>query len=202
MPKPTNAATDLPTADATELRLLAEKADGLREQDLLLVEIVENGKRRLDLVAQSNVPSAAKPLASVRTNNVTKERRKFTIGLTLGDPVPEPAPRKQRAGAATQEEDSVLPNLGLPDALAEQCDALFWSEAAIDKFVVPYYVRLHGRQGLAALEDSFDTKPNIVAVAHTAPSETMSIGERRSAGFVALVESETRGGRIIAVPLL
>jgi len=67
-------------------------------------------------------------------------------------------------------------------------DALFWSRAAIEKFVMPYYAGFKEMNELQAkVMQPFDTDPNMVAVLHLPDSETID------ASLNAVVKSRTAG---------
>ena len=59
-----------------------------------------------------------------------------------------------RGGAPTVSGAAIRLSLG-DRPLQDEFDAFWWSESAIEKFVLPYYLRLVGSTGIAELEDGF-----------------------------------------------
>ena len=104
--------------EANELRRLAETADGLRNQDRVLV-------KRADVhmvVAASDVLGTDTRLIELRTNDeVAPQRPAFGIELTIS------------GGPST--------------GLGSRNDSLFWSLSAVDKFMIPYYASVARREG-------------------------------------------------------
>jgi hypothetical protein len=195
----------MPQLEASDLRALAEKADGMRERDLHLV--VRKGK--LEIVDE--LKDGDRRVAAVRTDDVTKRRRPFSLALELGAPVPEP----ESVSASETPASGELPAMSvlLPSDMTKVFDALFWTESAVDKFVLPYYQKLYSRKRLAELEDSFDTRPNVAAIAHFGMSETRLVEKGIAPaeakrivklagrfGFVALVGDDEGRGRVNVLP--
>ncbi len=50
----------------------------------------------------------------------------------------------------------------------EECDAVFWTEASVEKFVWPYY-EAHGID-VSRIRAAYEADPAIVAIAHVFPS--------------------------------
>jgi len=131
------------TITANQLRLLAEKADGTRDTPVFLVS---DGKN-LDVVEQGKVGDR-----EVLLEVDTKSRgpgvigdakvRIFWKGHTYG-------------GGA------------LDDA-----DALFVTQSAIEKFLLPYYMRLSSGAQVQALENKLFNDKTVAAAFHIPPSVT------------------------------
>lgn len=50
----------------------------------------------------------------------------------------------------------------------EGCDSVFWTEAAVEKFVWPYY-EAHGIE-VKPIREAYESDPNIAAIAHYQPT--------------------------------
>jgi len=102
------------TIDASELRKLAETADGLRNQNLALIK---RGNEHL-VVPEEELGSEDEMLISLRTDDpVTRGNRPgFEVVLDVDD--------------------------GPSVPLSSVADSLFWTLSAVDKFVIPYYSRI------------------------------------------------------------
>lgn len=126
------------------LRRLAEKADGLRDQDLALVQRADGQLDviPIDLVGEGQV------LYRLRTPSryPADQRPQFELVLT---PPPPGAPFDARA----------------------RYDALFWSESAVEKFLLPYYHRVRTPEQVLELARAFRDNPNVYAVGHVPPTE-------------------------------
>ncbi len=132
--------------DANALRKLAETADGLRNQDLVLVE--RDGVHMV--VAVGSVQSADNQLIALRTDGGDQgiERPTFEIELQIE---------------------------GGPDvALRENSDAIFWSLSAVDKFVLPYYARIWSMTTVLALRAKLASDSAWLALRHP-PGSTSSV---------------------------
>ena len=130
--------------DATELRKLAERADGLRNRNLKLV--VRNG--RLALIEGNRAARTEQGAPTLRTNDriLPSRRPRFTVQLIItGRKVTIP--------------------------LRNKFDAFFWSESAIEKFVVPYYSRIWPAAQVQALFEGFANDPFAIGVRHPPESD-------------------------------
>ncbi len=99
------------TISASDLRRLAETADGLRNRDLALVR--RGG--HVTLIDAAERVATDDHLLTLRTDDQTNPAQRPNFDITL----------------------QVLNGPSL--ALRGTYDAAFWSESAIDKFVIPYY---------------------------------------------------------------
>lgn len=115
-----------PPIPANVLRLLAEKADGRRGIDQSIVRMGDGDKAEYDVLtaaeidarrAQGETIEALIAIAATYTNTKRAERERETVVIIK---VPGAKPRTYNAG---------------------EVDALFLTEAAVEKFVLPYYAR-------------------------------------------------------------
>jgi hypothetical protein len=127
--------------DARELRHLAEAADGQRKRVLALVwNDVDRSYVLEELGSSSN-----EVVLQLFTPFVVDDRRRIAEMVQV----------KNLGG-------EVFP-------LPKDVDAIFWSEAAVEKFVIPYYARVLGVDGVRALWDAF-RDPTIIAIIHYEPT--------------------------------
>jgi hypothetical protein len=102
------------TIDASQLRKLAETADGLRNQNLALIK---RGNEHL-VIPEEELVSEDEMLISLRTD--------------------DPVTRSDRPGF-----EIVLHVEGGPSVpVSTVADSMFWTLSAVDKFVIPYYSRI------------------------------------------------------------
>jgi hypothetical protein len=106
--------------DSTGLRRLAEMADGGRDEDFY---IAVDADRKMVALREPPEPGKYKLVVPVHTSGAVPERRgirKLTATLDDGRTV------------------EIFPEAGL-----EVPDAMFWTESSVEKFLVPYYARVH-----------------------------------------------------------
>lgn len=125
------------------LRRLAEKADGLRDQDLALVQRADG---QLDVVPADQAGDA-QVLYRLRTPSRYPAEQRPPFQLVLTPPPP-----------------------GEPFDARARYDALFWSESAVEKFLLPYYQRVLTPEQLLELARAFRDNPNVYAIGHVAPT--------------------------------
>ncbi len=147
---------------ARALSWLAEQAEGMRNQDLSLVE---NLSGNIQLKLAEDVTSTERPLIGVRTEDKVPGRYKM-------EKITVKAPN--------------CPTADVP----EGWDALFWTEASIEKFFFPYYYsqRLLTEEDITALWADFKDK-TVVAFAHILPSRPVPIRGIDAAGVVFVDEA-------------
>jgi hypothetical protein len=141
---------------ANDLRRIAESADGTRSGPLELV----SGANGLELrpILAGQVPSDGAII--VETKDKASGRRKLTnVELTL---------------ESTGAKKSLPPH---------QFDSVFWSEAAAEKFLVPYYVSFLSDADMTRLKDAI-ASPEIVAIAHVYPTFFLTITSALTSLFV------------------
>jgi hypothetical protein len=134
-----------PKLSANELRYLAEKADGMRDQAVSL--IVDGDK--VDVVATKAVGT-----------------RKRLLDLAT------PARGPGIAGDAKTQIFWRGKIYGGPNTELDEADALFVTQSAIEKFLLPYYMRFKSGAQVQALENMLFNNPAAVAALHIPPSIT------------------------------
>jgi hypothetical protein len=99
-------------------------------------------------------------------------------------------------------------NLLNVEGTTDECDATFWSESAVEKFLIPYYASVAGDeaiQQLLDLLDDFHHKASVYALGHLPKSEYTSGGGTRNASGIekhfAVLTDETEDGTLKFVPL-
>ncbi|MBX9857310.1 MAG: hypothetical protein K2Y26_17400 [Gemmatimonadaceae bacterium] len=136
------------TVTANDLRRVAEAADGLRGTTYTL--------------------SANAPLRDGGTG----------LGLVPVDPKAPTAPGEIRVVTPLKAPGKPRPKAvyvqhpGTGEMIyidTEKFDAVFWGEAAIEKFLVPYYVRFQSEGFMQTLREAI-TNEEIIAIAHEYPT--------------------------------
>jgi hypothetical protein len=138
----------LPPLSATRLRELAEAADGLRGVPLKLA-FVDGDYRIVDANART---------ADDRTIPVATASTKDPDSVKVEDIAITPAPK-------------IAPDASGNTKVSQVFDALFWSESAVEKFLIPYYARLKDTRFLDQLRRDFRDK-SVYMIGHlpwTAP---------------------------------
>ncbi|MGI9043097.1 MAG: hypothetical protein ACR2GK_03100 [Gemmatimonadaceae bacterium] len=150
------------TLSANDLRWLGEEADGRRGESFGLVW--ENDKL---VFVPADDPRASKAVLTVRTEyevgpglQASEARIKVVVG-----------------------EEVIDPNKG-PDPV----DAVFLTQAAVEKFVIPYYTRMLELEQIEGIKRRLFEDARVVAAAHIRPS---IIDEVRSAKLVPIALSES-----------
>ncbi|MCC6929112.1 MAG: hypothetical protein IT359_09000 [Gemmatimonadaceae bacterium] len=132
---------------ANQLRWLAEAADGIRGSSAVMVERA-NGD--IDVISEAKRTASDKVLVELETGlrgpgiDGSALVRVFVDGRTL-----DPA-----AG------------------LTERVDALFVTQSAIQKFLLPYYMRFMSAAQVQALENRLFNDARVKAAVHIPPSST------------------------------
>jgi hypothetical protein len=132
---------------ANDLRALAEAADGLRDEDAVVIvdpEVAPGGPRYK--IVRESQRGDAQPVLRLRTDNKPPfVKRKPELVLMSDPPVSL----------------SSHPNLTLA-----HCDAVFTSISAVDKFVLPYYERMRELSAVQAAREKFAADSSALAVVH------------------------------------
>jgi hypothetical protein len=123
---------------ASELRRLAETADGLRNRDLVLVR----REGHVILINAADKVATDDHLVTLRTDDEIDPASRPAFDLEL------------------QIENG--PSLSLRNTY----DAAFWSESAIDKFVLPYYARYMSPARLRSLRERIASDPAMIMLPH------------------------------------
>ena len=135
-----SASSSAPPLSARALRRLAEAADGRRGE---AYAIFYDGTDYV--VAPADATDKGTKLVDLETPHLARGRK-----------VPKNLVHVQMPGAS-------------PRPLSSEYDAMFWSEAAVEKFVLPYYQRLLSRPAMNDLLDAHED-PNVVGILHIRPS--------------------------------
>jgi hypothetical protein len=140
------------TLTARQLRVLAEKAEGWRGKGPLVVIETTDGH---EVITEEDLRKRRSP-----ANIVAR--------VVASEDVPE-RERPARIDFYATADSAVEP-------LVDGFDALFWSEAAVQKFLFPYYhsLRLLTPQAMEQLERSYRDKKSI-AFAHKIDSRTLTM---------------------------
>jgi hypothetical protein len=138
-----------PTLTANQLRALAEKADGYRNEQLSVVLRQNGSGTTVEVVKGSEKLATDKELFGLGTND-----------------------NSLLAPAGT----SII--VKTPNGFQKECvgigDALFWSRAAVEKFVLPYYAGFKTPEELQAMMDAISA-PDIIVAIHAQPSNIEGI---------------------------
>jgi hypothetical protein len=149
------------TIDANALRLLAETADGLRNQDLVLITRDDV----LMVVPANEVLGADTQLTTLRTDDDVERDYRPTFEIQV-----------QINGAGHR--------------LDSDFDAVFWSLAAVDKFLIPYYTRLWPADTITAFRAKLESDSAWVALPHPPGSKLKVDRFTDIAGFQRLTLEE------------
>jgi hypothetical protein len=137
--------------NANDLRRVAETADGLRGKRLGLIV---DDKGYVDAIPLENVKAGQQVLLEVETPLVGPgipgdARTLITFrGITYG-----------------------------PGTDLDTADAVFTSQAAVEKFVLPYYVRFRSGAELQELQDKLFKDKDVIAAVHLPVSVTKAFTE-------------------------
>jgi hypothetical protein len=160
------------TSTANELRKAAEYADGYRGQEVFLVyrpDVIPGDDRR-GVIAVLQPDKNDTMLCTLQTPFVTPN---CNMNMTPIDFV------EARSG------DIVWQNLAErakdpADGSKWNFDSLFWSEAAIEKFLVPYYASFFSKAEMDLLHAAY-TDPQVFALGHRVPTIYTPIGSTNGA---------------------
>jgi hypothetical protein len=181
---PAENGSDTVHLDSVQLRLIAEAASGARGVPV-------------DFVA-----SADGTVEERRHSNETAPPGSVVIPAFTRDKVPDKPPLVE---ATIQAEGVGKPVdlLNLPNGLGA-ADAVFWSESAVEKFLIPYYASVYGNQAARAVGDLLeafhgDRGHAAGAGAATPPAaETYALAHIPKSEYVVL-SGESDIGREVAV---
>jgi len=179
--------------DSIQLRLIAEAASGLRGAPVHFVAMEDGSIREVyhgpaeagggtpdDVLAAA--PEQQMPVVvPAYTTNIFPDRPPLDLAQIQAEGVERP-----------------IDLLHLPGGLGE-ADAVFWSESAVEKFLIPYYASVYGNQATRAVGDileafhgdrgdgsaSFATDPNALtyAMAHLPKSEYVMLSDVNDMGM-------------------
>ena len=132
---------------ANDLRWLAEKADGLREQHLALVT---NDDGKLDVIKRDQLKPGQPVILDVET--------------------PDEGPGIPGDAKIRIEHRGVMYGAG---TTLDQADAVFVTQSAVEKFVLPYYMRFKSGAQVQALQNMLFRDPLVICAPHIPPSLTL-----------------------------
>lgn len=143
--------------DSTGLRRLAEMADGGRDETFY---IAVDAERRMVALREPPEPGKYKLVVPVHTPAAVRERR----GI--------------RKLTATLDDGRVVEIF--PEAGAERPDSMFWTESSVEKFLLPYYAKVHSaasRVGdeVQKVKDVFNGKIRPYGVPTETPVEVFAL---------------------------
>lgn len=140
--------------NANDLRRLAETADGMRGVDVALI-------------VRNKVPMVVTAGGEQPGDTVC-----FSMRTTDLNPAAE-RPDVVHVHLPIENKTIDLPSESPDDS--KKYDALFWSESAIFKFVMPYYSHEMTPAEYTAMAKNL-TDPSVVAAAHNPKSDTLALG--------------------------
>lgn len=142
-----------PPLTIPKLKVLTEKADGLRGENLCLAVIGDAEEpagspnaRRIDILPCKDVKENEQILFLLENQYPLEFKPRIPSPLTLQ---PNPEVRLSKSGRDVS-----------------TVDAWFTTPAAVDKFVVPYYSRILGPQWALDIQTAFYLDGRILAVVH------------------------------------
>ena len=148
---------------ANDLRKLAEAVDGVRDETAYVVW----GKEGPEVSTQQ--PASHEVIFECMTSNVEPDRRKM-VAIKLERPV------------ITAE--------GKPLTHFERrFDAMFWSEAALEKFMLPYYARFSSPRQMDRMRNASNQK-RVLAVMHVPWSTSRFLTSARDGEALAALTLE------------
>ena len=133
--------------DATVIRRAGEAADGRREEDLVFAEGIDG-----EVTFTTQQDAAAKGL---------KVKLRISTGFT------QPGLRKKVRLFLLYDNKGLL--------LDEGVDAVFLTQSAVEKFVLPYYTRTCEPKEIQELRDKLFDDARCVAAPHVPPSVTTGV---------------------------
>jgi hypothetical protein len=138
------AADDVATIDANRLRALAEAADGIRDHAAFLV---------------ANPPGSSEMFEVIDDPAKAKGRPVIMNLRTQDDQFPD------RPKIVLKCDQQLIDDAGKTVDLAD-CDAIFTTLSAVEKFLVPYYSRMRDLADVKAMRNKFATSTSSVAAFH------------------------------------
>lgn len=155
------------TLSANELRRLAEAVDGVRDQSAYIVWGANGPEVKTSVGRSDDV------MAECETNNIVRARA--TFDAITSDP-------------------RIVDDTGAPITdFASRYDAMFWSEAAVEKFVLPYYLRFRTPEEVDEIRTLFN-HPSVYSILHLPLTDCIFTSSARTDGRTveALTAAELR----------
>lgn len=131
---------------ANDLRKLAEHADGRRG---VKMKIVARGDDKLDISYDENDTSLFDVYTDATDNHPMGTPKEVTISY--------------------DERKVVFTNKDMDMASNKFLDSMFWTQSAIEKFMVPYYARIFSPLEMRDLRTAY-TDPQVIAIGHRYPT--------------------------------
>ncbi len=167
--------------DFDDLRRAVEAAHGQREQDLELCRVEKSGARRSGAVRLLTKTQKADLLADdwkVTPLARTKKRRENT---------------KRKDEVRTKVSIAIAGGKNTHKLTGDKADAAFWTESAIEKFMLPYYQRTLSPAAFQLLADAYyveDTADPILAFIHYPTSDYDDLRESDAPVAAPMTEAE------------
>jgi hypothetical protein len=183
-----DAMTRTITIDADQLRQLAEEADSKRGRKLKMVES-SHPKRKVKFVDHDSKEEEV----SIRVDTKGGKPKKLKVIV----------PDIEFKDAKGEKLKGKPGTSGKYDDYSELFDCIYWSESAIEKFVVPYYSSFIPLEEIQTrVIDEFQ-REDVVAFAHLPDSEVVE-GEDggKSYGLVKLCADQSYAGVITVTPVM
>lgn len=154
------------TQTADSLRWIGEAADGIRDTPCA---IVWNSEDKLEVVDALKVGSQA------------------TLGVTVLTPSNGSGMHHDKPVEIVYDGKNIL--------LDPKIDAIFLTQSAVEKFVLPYYTRMQTLEWTIAKRDELFKDPNVVAAVHASPSITSTWpgGQGGGQGLLAMFRDPATG---------
>jgi hypothetical protein len=171
---------------ANEFRALAEAIDSIRNEDACVVLNPDAGTtgRRFTAMAKSAAEQKGlKPILTLRTNDTPGPIERAPLNLSTSQP---------------------LEFVGNKIVNINQCDAIFTSLSAVEKFVVPYYARMRGLAECEGMRLRFAQDSRAVALLHLPGSveETARLADTANMFFAgAGAQKDAVAARLTMVPV-
>lgn len=167
-----NNSDDHPTITANQLRALAERADSRRGTTAYLVRNPDGSPEPYDVA-----------------NDDTRSGRDIVLRLETEDAAPAFMKRQVDLKLTA---DPPLQLDGFPKFDINNCDAIFTSLVAVEKFVLPYYSRFRTVSDVRGMRNGFALAPKALAVCHIPDSiETRGMMKERANNLYVMAPRET-----------
>ncbi len=166
---------------ANELRALAEATDAIRNTDGCVVKNPNpNGPRYLAVSAKVAAKENLKPLLSLKTDDMPRLKGK-----------------RERLLLTADRAITLDGNISID---INECDAVFTSLSAVEKFVVPYYARMRGLAECESLRMKFADNASAVAILHLPGSVPLvAHTSSQTSMFVASAASGPKAGTALVM---
>ena len=186
--------TSKPTLNADILRLIAEAANGIRKDAVWFVVRVDGTTGKLDYEIKTSDPGQPADAVVIPCQTTLKQ---------------EDRPHMNEIKCKAKKKDGSMVDGDLLFAEVngnkERCDAAFWSESAVEKFLIPYYASVAGDEAVAEIAQllrDFHGAADIYALGHLPKSEyTPSRGSVLSKHIAVLTPLKENGNKLTFIPI-